>query len=801
MANFNLKKDIEDVEARIPNQNYALGKGLLQPFRPTNSGSRAVMQATQVEHRLPLMNPEPAHVMTGHENRYGEMSSNYIRAEANYVVIDKIAKYPSDASDTRQVYVIVLNTDTNTLDVFDRNPYEHVSESFGYLYDTSFIDKLITGDGIPKGSIISKTRSFDENNIRQDGLNLRTIYMACGKTIEDPVIVSESTAKRFASPLIDKVRIMVNDNDILLNLYGEGNNITDYKTFPNIGEEIKGGILCALRREKKEDEALFSQSWERLKTTMISDEPYLVPEGTVIDIDVYCNNPDALRKSTYNQQIYHYYQLTRQFAEAVVKACKPFDDDPSIKFSYALDKLYCRCLDICDECQYIFDKVFSNIIMDITVLRVIPLNQGDKVTDRYGGKGVVSAILPDDQMPEIELPNGRIEPVDIIYNKCTCVNRLNPGQLFETSVTYVGEAIVDFIYDHKLSPDDAAKMIHDYIDILVPEEASSFIDTYNNMSLEDKDLFIRSYIDDGNIFLVTPPMRPITLDTLRELYERFPFVQQAKVRVLQEDSNGNLRKVYAHRCLTAGFKHIYRLKQFAEEKFSAVSLAATNIRGENTKSKASKLHKILFSSTPVRFGEMEWEDLIHISAIEQLIQVLMLLSSSPGARRLCDKLLTGDPLDMDVKLDDKSSSRSAEIANAYLKTMGLKLVISKIPKDKKGAGRVVVTRVPKDNAEMQKVVGRVPFELTDADIDSIEGLASKDCLKEVVVRVNNCKTLEEAQQVVSDMRRSKATKLIEEVKDQYGCKTVDAAIKQIAKGVKMPKRVVGRIVAERLPNL
>ena len=55
--------------------------------------------------------------------------------------------------------------------------------------------------------------------------------------------------------------------------------------------------------------------------------------------------------------------------------------------------------------------------------------------------------------------------------------------------------------------------------------------------------------------------------------------------------------------------------------------------------------------------------------------------------------------------------------------------------------------------------------------------------------------------MVSDMRRSKAAKLIEEVKNQYGCKTVDAAIKQIAKGVKMPKRVVGRIIAEKLPNM
>jgi hypothetical protein len=45
------------------------------------------------------------------------------------------------------------------------------------------------------------------------------------------------------------------------------------------------------------------------------------------------------------------------------------------------------------------------------------------------------------------------------------------------------------------------------------------------------------------------------------------------------------------------------VKQFAEEKFSATSLSATNIRNENTKSRVKKDFKELFPNTPVRFGK------------------------------------------------------------------------------------------------------------------------------------------------------------------------------------------------------
>ena len=74
MPKFNLAKYIADAESRIPDQNYALGKGLLQPFRGTNSGSRAIMQNVQLDQRLSLMDPEPPIIATGHEDRYGQMS-------------------------------------------------------------------------------------------------------------------------------------------------------------------------------------------------------------------------------------------------------------------------------------------------------------------------------------------------------------------------------------------------------------------------------------------------------------------------------------------------------------------------------------------------------------------------------------------------------------------------------------------------------------------------------------------------------------------------------------------------------
>ena len=125
-------------------------------------------------------------------------------------------------------------------------------------------------------------------------------------------------------------------------------------------------------------------------------------------------------------------------------------------------------------------------------------------------------------------------------------------------------------------------------------------------------------------------------------------------------------------------QYVYRLKQYAEEKFSATSLSATNIRNENSKSKASKMYIQAHSSTPIKMGEMESNIYIHLSP-EIYVTNLMLYSTSPQGRRNAEVLLTGDPYDIDVTLSDDAKSRSVEKLNATLKTMGLKLIFTKVP--------------------------------------------------------------------------------------------------------------------------
>ena len=79
---------------------------------------------------------------------------------------------------------------------------------------------------------------------------------------------------------------------------------------------------------------------------------------------------------------------------------------------------------------------------------------------------------------------------------------------------------------------------------------------------------------------------------------------------------------------------------------------------------------------------METGDLAHIG-MENVIINLMLTSVSPHGRRLMERLLTDDPFDINVKIDDEATNRGAEILNTYLFTMGLRLKFIKKKKELK----------------------------------------------------------------------------------------------------------------------
>ena len=668
MLDFN--GEIKKEEKRIKTLEHMLGKGLMQPFNSANSGSRKIMQAIQLEHALPLFDPELPIIETGYENRFGEYSSSIIESDSDYRVIKKISKFSRVPDD--HYFLIIRDIHTDEIDILERKSYNHTTESYGYLYNNTNVDKLNEGSTINKGELLRSSLAYDEYGNRCDGVNLLTAYIATDKTMEDGIRISKSGADKLSSPLLKKVTINLGENNILLNLYG---NDEYHKSIPEIGEEVKNGIICAVRTEKT-DNSLFTQTKENLKKIMMSDDKYTIGEGKIVDIDIYCNNPNFLSDRYTNQQIYYYYQDKLRFLNEIVDSVDALIAQGYTSFSYELQKMYYVCKNELSGKQYIKDRVFSGAIIDIIVLEKKKLKIGDKITNRYGGKGVISDIVPDELMPMTD--SG--ERIELSMNSATCINRENLGQLMESSLTHIGSRIVEFIKMNVLTVDESIDLILRYIRYSSETQSNALKKMLDNCDDELKKSFVDSILDDGYIALSNRPIsESMTIDRLSQMYDEFPFATQYEMKSPIKDSNGNIRYVKGRRPLVCGKLYIYRLKQYAEEKFSATSLSSTNIKNENARSKASKNFRSIHSNTPIKFGNMEAGDMGHLG-MEVVIEALMLYSVSPLGRRLTEQLLTGDPYNVNIKLDNNSSNRNVEILNTYFKTIGLRLVFNKIKK-------------------------------------------------------------------------------------------------------------------------
>lgn len=669
---MDFSEKIELAKQRIPTMEHMLGSGLQQPFNNTNSGQRKIMHKTHRDHVLPLFNGEKAIVETGYEIRVGDLSSSITAADQDYIVLCKVSKF--SFAPNHHYWLILEDPMNKRLDVIERISYHHITESYGYLYNNQTLDSLQIGNRIPKDTILQKSLGFDEFNNRKDGVNFNVVYLSLDQNMEDSVIFSDVAAERMNSPLIKPFWIPINENDIPLDSYGK---YGVYKCIPDIGEDIQNAILISLTKEKRE-ESLYKQSKEHLKRVQMSDKKYGTPgNGKVVDINIYCNNVENLDQY-HNAQFKMYYMESKRVATEIVQQVMRYVSN-GYSMSYDLQKLYANSKRIINGDPYLHKKPFSNILLNIIVLEDKPLDEGDKTSNRFGGKGIVSKILPQKMMPRFS--DG--EYADVIFNPYTMPNRENVGQNFECEQTFIGRQIIKRIMTGEYSIDEAMDMIYRYLHIVSPveeEQLREMIDLSHD-PVQQAQFYIESIVADGGDIHVSalPITESFDIDRLDALYQEFPWIAPLETLVPMKDSEGNIRMVKTRKPLIYGKEYIFRLKQYAEEKFSANSLSATNIRSENAKSKASRNFTELFRSTPIRFGNMEINDMIHVG-VENVITTLMIHSVSPRARRLVAEMYTCDPFDIDIKLDADSTNRSAEIVNTYLKTIGRRLVFRKLKK-------------------------------------------------------------------------------------------------------------------------
>ena len=693
---LNLSNEEKLTLERITRGEQMMGNNLIIPFDPNNSGSRKLMAFNQTSQVLNTLVPYIPFISTGYETLFGEKSSSHTIAKCDYDVLAILHKF--DNNPKIHYYLLVKESDSDNYDIIERVEAIHTCEAYGYRMNNDYLDSRVLGERqIKKGDIVRKSNAFDEYGNRAGGANLLCAYVQCTGNEEDAIIISEKARDILQYQQVHEINIVINENDIPLNIYGDDFN---YKIMPDAGEDIIDGLLMCNRRIIT-NEILFSQSNDRLKHPQVPDDKYYA-SGTVVDISVLCNNPELLNHKHY-QQLKKYYDYSITFSKSVVDAVDNLVKvNPNYKMSYELDKLYNNSKKLIMGRSIISnDKKFSNMIVTILILETKRAGSVDKLSDRYGGKGEIGEVRPTHLMPRLE--DGT--PIDILLNPPSIVKRQNMGTIIEPTINMASRMILNHIREMNHFPssgykydifteqwvNDSLELIADFLFIISPDEEylefceyMGEIEGWNTPEgcFEKKLEFLNTVLEYDCIYISVSPFKSATIDFMKTIKDFLPEIEDQYIYYDTPDSNGNLRTIRSRRPVTVGHKYMYIMKQIGSIDHSAVSLSATGIKNDNVKSGNKKMYKSPIKETPIRFGEMEVMNLIHFS--KQVYHMITMYSSSPQARRsLKDILSTDNIFDIDLQLDSTHRNRNVEILNAYLSAMGLQLEIKKISKNTK----------------------------------------------------------------------------------------------------------------------
>ena len=383
VAEFSVVKR-EDVDAIdiSPIQHISLSTALI-PFVEHDDAQRALMGANMQRQAVPLIVPEAPYVGTGLEARAAIDSGEVLLAEATGVV--------TEVSGDR----IVVEYD-EAVPVRDAKPVKKKSYRLNKFrrsnQGTSMHQRarVSVGDAVVKGEILADGTSTSQGELAL-GKNLLVAYMSWeGFNFEDAIIVSERLVK---DDVLTSVHIETYECDARDVKLGQEEITRDIPNLPEnllahlddrgiirIGSEVApGDILVGKVTPKGESDPTPEERLLRAifgdKADDVRDVSMRLPHGqfgTVIGVKVIERDGEEELQPGVNQLVRVFVAQKRKIAE------------------------------------------------------------GDKLAGRHGNKGVISRVLPEEDMPY--LADGT--PVDIILSPLGVPSRMNVGQLLESHLGY-----------------------------------------------------------------------------------------------------------------------------------------------------------------------------------------------------------------------------------------------------------------------------------------------------------------------------------------------------------------------------
>jgi DNA-directed RNA polymerase subunit beta len=371
-----LRDEVEFIDVAT-NQAFSVATSMI-PFLEHDEATRALMGSNMQKQAVPLMCPEAPLVATGMEGEAAKHIGRLILAEeAGEVKYVDAKKITIKAEKKEYEYSLINFARTNAFNLFHQRPI------------------VSLGDKVTKGQVLADAATSDNGQIAL-GHNIRVGFMAWnGANYEDAIILSEKLVKesKFSSIHIEEFVCNVRDTKL-------GAEVTTHD-IPNVGEN-------------------------KLKNL---DEDGIIRIGAEIrpgDIMVGKITPKGETELTPEERL-----LRSIFGEKVRDV-----KDSSLRLDHGKRG---RVIGVKVFSRERGDNLESGIIkrIHIEVAQVRNISVGDKLAGRHGNKGVISTILPVEEMP---FDKDGI-PLDIILTPLGVPSRMNLGQILEMHLGLAADSL------------------------------------------------------------------------------------------------------------------------------------------------------------------------------------------------------------------------------------------------------------------------------------------------------------------------------------------------------------------------
>ncbi|MDA3128909.1 DNA-directed RNA polymerase subunit beta [Aliibacillus thermotolerans] len=342
------------------------------PFLENDDSNRALMGANMQRQAVPLIEPEAPLVGTGMEYVSAKDSGAAIVSKSNGIVERVTAS---------EIWVRRLEEVETELDKYKLSKF--IRSNQGTSYNQRPIVK--EGERVEKGEVLADGPSMDKGEMAL-GRNVLVAFMTWdGYNYEDAIILSERLVKDdvYTSIHIEEYESESRDTKLgpeeitrdIPNVSEEALKNLDERGIIRIGAEVKDGDILVgkvtpkgmteLTAEERLLHAIFGE-----KAREVRDTSLRVPHG----------------------------------ADGIVLDVKVFNREDGDELPPGVNQL-----------------------VRVYLVQKRKIHEGDKMAGRHGNKGVISKILPEEDMPY--LPDGT--PVDIMLNPLGVPSRMNIGQVLE----------------------------------------------------------------------------------------------------------------------------------------------------------------------------------------------------------------------------------------------------------------------------------------------------------------------------------------------------------------------------------